>query len=125
MTPTAMKPSSGGRMRIGSCCNSSHEKKLYYQLTGRPLTLLETAEAVGVGLSTLHKRRELLGIDPIEGGVGRTKYISAEDVVVLQYLERHPYLAAQIAGNGDARTRLRQQALAEIKTLQEDGRPHE
>src|ERR1700686_4459674 len=100
MTPTSMKPSSGGRMRIGSCCNSSNEKKFYYQLTGRLLTRLETAETVGVGLSPLHKRRELLGIDPIEGGVGRTKYISAEDVVVLQSLEPHPYPAAQIAGNG-------------------------
>lgn len=97
-------------------------EKPYYQLTGRPLTLLETAAAVGVGLSTLHKRRELLGIDPIKGGVGRTKYISAEDVVLLQYLERHPYLAAQIAEDGEARTLLRQQALTEIKIKQEDGR---
>jgi hypothetical protein len=100
-------------------------EKPYYQLTGRPLTLLETAEAVGVGLSTLHKRREFLGIDPIKGGIGRTKYISAADVVLLQYLERHPYLAAQIAGNGDARTQLRQQVLAEIKARQEDGRTEE
>ncbi len=91
----------------------------YYPLNGPPLTLQETAEAVGIGLSTLQKRRELLNIAPIRGGVGRTKYIRPEDVALLQYVERHPYLAAQLAEDKGALDRIRQEAMEAIRAQQE------
>jgi hypothetical protein len=63
----------------------------YYSLGGEPLTLERTARVVGIGLSTLQKRRSLLKIRPLRG-VKRGKFIRPEDIVFLQYMERHPYL---------------------------------
>src|SRR5260370_32878419 len=96
---------------------SSHRASLtdYYPLDGEPFTLERTASAVGIGLSTLQKRRQLLDIKPLKS-LTREKFISAENVALLQYVERHPYLLTpQLVEQPDALEQLRSSVLEELR----------
>jgi hypothetical protein len=87
----------------------------YYSLGGEPLTLEHTARVVGIGLSTLQKRRRLLKIEPLRG-VKREKFIRPEDIVFLQYMERHPYLLTpQLTDQPQALEQLRSRVLDELR----------
>jgi hypothetical protein len=87
----------------------------YYALGGEPLTLERTARVVGIGLSTLQKRRRLLKIEPLRG-VKREKFIRPEDIVFLQYMERHPYLLTpQLTDHPQALEQLRSRVLDELR----------
>src|SRR5579885_78703 len=91
----------------------------YYPLQGDPLTLQETAQAVGIGILTLKKRRDLLKIQAIKGGVGKEKFIPSHDGAFLQWIECHPHIAALIATDPEGLASIRAKALHEIEALQE------
>lgn len=92
----------------------------YYPLGGEPLTLERTAHVVGIGLSTLQKRRHLLKIEPLKG-VKRAKFIRPEDVAFLQYMERHPYLLTpQLTDQPQALEQLRSRVLEELREARQE-----